>query len=261
MRLTARAAARVGLVGGTALLAAALTVTSASAASADLSYDCDYGYDTTEGSGSATASFDSAIGEDVVVKVGTKVSLDPFTGSVTVPDGFTDLLRQNDVTSIAGGGITFLLIDETGDEYDVFFDFASEEVPESGPLTLTLDGEGGDVVPKTAGTHTLVAGDFVLVVDTGAEGPDVGMGCTLTDEGDISIDAFEATAAPTPTVTVTTTAEPTSSPVRPVVVQTDFSGDDRSSALPLVLGGGLLVAGGGALAAGRARVRAGSRRH
>ena len=37
MRPTARAAARAGLVGGAALLAAALTVTSAQAASSDLS--------------------------------------------------------------------------------------------------------------------------------------------------------------------------------------------------------------------------------
>ena len=95
MRLTARAAARAGLVGSAALLAVALTITSAQAASGDLSYSCDYGVDTDEGSGSATASFDSAIGDDVVVEVGDDVSLDPFTGSVTVPDGFTDLLRQH----------------------------------------------------------------------------------------------------------------------------------------------------------------------
>jgi hypothetical protein len=259
MRLTARAAARVGLVGGAALLAAALTVTSAQAASADLSYSCDFGFDTTEGTGSATASFDSAIGDDVVVKIGDKVSLDPFTGSVTLPDEFTALLRQNDQTSIQGGGITFTLIDETGDEYDVFLEFGPEEVPSEGPMALSLTGEGGDVTPKVAGTHTLVAGDFILFVDTGDGGPDVGMGCTLTDEGDISIDAFQATAAATPTVTIT--AEPTTSPVRPVVVQTDFAGGDRSSALPLVLGGGLLAAGTGAVAASRARVRAGSRRH
>ena len=52
---TARAAARAGLVGSAVLLAAALTITSAQAASGDLSYGCDYGVDTDEASGSATA--------------------------------------------------------------------------------------------------------------------------------------------------------------------------------------------------------------
>jgi hypothetical protein len=186
------------------------------------------------------------------------VSLDPFTGSVTLPDEFTDLLRQNELGSIQGGGITFTLIDETGDEYDVFFDFGPEVVPGEGPMALTLTGEGDDVTPKVAGTHTLVAGDFILFVDTGETGPDVGMGCELTDEGDITIDSFEAVAAST---SPTTAPTETSSPVRPVVVQTDFAGEDRSTALPLVLGGGLLAAGTGAVFTGRARARATSRRH
>jgi hypothetical protein len=257
MRLTARAAARAGLVGGAALLAAALTVTSAQAASGDLTYSCDYGFDEAQGTGSATASFDSAIGDDVVVEVGEDVSLDPFTGSVTLPDEFTALLRQNELPSIGGGGITFTLIDETGDEYDVFFDFGPEDVPAEGPMTLTLDGEGDAVTPKEAGTHTLVAGDFVLFVDTGETGPDVGMFCELTDEGDVSIDSFEAVAPATPTTAPTETA----APVRPAVVQTDFAGEDRSTALPLALGGGLLAVGAGTVATGRARARAAARRH
>ncbi|HET7820062.1 MAG TPA: hypothetical protein VFL10_00940 [Ornithinibacter sp.] len=257
MRLTARAAARAGLVGGAALLAAALTVTSAQAASADLTYSCDYGFDDAQGTATATASFDSAIGDDVVVEVGEGVSLDPFTGSVTLPDEFTALLRQNELSSIEGGGITFTLIDETGDEYDVFFDFGPEDVPGEGPMTLSLVGEGGDVTPKEAGTHTLVAGDFVLFVDTGETGPDVGMGCELTDEGDTTIDSFEAVAATSPTTAPSTSTDP----VRPVVVQTDFAGEDRSTALPLVLGGGLLAVGTGAVATGRVRARAASRRH
>jgi len=260
MRLTARAAARAGLVGGAALLAAALTVTSAQAASADLSYSCDFGFDDAQGTGTATASFDSAIGDDVVVEVGEDVSLDPFTGSVTLPDQFTDLLRQNELGSIQGGGITFTVIDETGDEYDVFFDFGPEEVPGEGPMTLTLTGEGGEVTPKVAGTHTLVAGDFILFVDTGETGPDVGMGCELSDEGDTTIDSFDAVAGST-SPTPTTAPTETSSPVRPVVVQTDFAGGDRSTALPLVLGGGVLAAGTGAVFTGRARARATSRRH
>lgn len=261
MRSTARAAARAGLVGSAALLAAALTITSAQAASGDLSYGCDYGVDTDEGSGSATASFDSAIGDDVVVEVGDDVSLDPFTGSVTIPDGFTDLLRQHQMESIQGGGLTFTLIDETGDDYDVFFEFGPEDVPAEGSMTLTLDGEGGDVTPEEVGTHTLLAGDFVLFVDSGDGGPDVGMYCELTDEGDTTIDAFEAVAATGPTTTPSVAPTESAAPVRPVVVQTDFAGGDRATALPLALGGGLLVAGSGALVAKRARVRSGARRH
>ena len=112
----------------------------------------------------------------------------------------------------------------------MFLDFGPEDVPAEGPMTLTLDGEGGDVPAKEAGTHTLLAGDFILFVDTGETGPDVGMSCELTDEGDITIDSFEAVAPHRPRP-----RRPTESaaPVRPVVVQTDFAGEDRSTALPL----------------------------
>ena len=257
MRLTARAAAHAGLVGGAALLATALSVTSADAASADLGYSCASGFDDAQGTAAATASFDSAIGDDVVVEVGEELSLDPFTGSVTLPDGFTALLRQNELSSIEGGGVTYTLVDETGEEYDVFLDFGPEDVPADGAMTLTLDGEGGDVSAKEAGTQTLLAGDFILFVDTGENGPDVGMGCKLTDEGDTTIDSFEAVAATSPTTAPAESADP----VRPVVVQTDFAGEDSSTALPLVLGGGLLAVGTGAVATGRARARAASRRH
>lgn len=261
MRLTARAATRAGLVGGAALLAAGLTLTSAQAASADLAYACDYGVGESEGSGSGSASWDSAIGDDVVVEVGESVSLDPFTGTVTLPDGFSELIRQNELPPLEGGGLTVTLLDETGEEYVVFFEFGPVEVFGEGPIVLDLTGEGGEVTPEVAGTHTLVAGEFVLFVDLGDGAPDVGMACELTDEGDLTIDAFEATAAATPTVSPTTSVAPTESPERPVVVQTDFAGEDRASALPLVLGGGLLAAGTGAVVTGRVRARAASRRH
>ncbi|MFL6165015.1 MAG: hypothetical protein ACJ710_01950 [Ornithinibacter sp.] len=164
-------------------------------------------------------------------------------------------------------------------------------------MTVDLTGQGEPIDVQEPGTHTLVAGDFILGLDTGPVAPpatstptatstststatsstdvptspapsgptdpaapvDVFMDCTLTDEGDPTIDTFEATAAPTPTVTTTVTAEPAASPVRPVVVQTDFAGDDHSSALPLVLGGALMAGGVGAVATGR--TRGGSRRH
>ena len=120
MRLTARAATRAGLVGGAALFAAALTLSPAQAASADLSYECDFltaNSDTTTPAGPATASFDSGIGTGLVVPVGTEVSIDPFTGSVTLPDAFTARLRDQALASIDGGGLTLTLIDETQDPY------------------------------------------------------------------------------------------------------------------------------------------------
>jgi len=274
MRPTARTASRFGLIGGVAVLGAALAITSAQAASADLEYTCDYGFDVNEGTASARASFDSAIGDDVVVEVGEPVTLNPFTGSVTLPDEITELLRENSITSIQGNSevtSVLILVEPDGEgSTAVPLDIGPTTVPLEGPLTLTFTGDAPEVTPLTPGTHTLLAGDLTLLLTTSAQGPIVGLGCFLADNNpDISIDAFEATTGtptttPTPTVTATPTASvtaaPTTGPVRPVVVQTDFAGDDRSSALPLVLGGGLLV-GAGAAAVGRTRVRAGSRRH
>ena len=258
MRLTARAAARAGLVGGAALLAAALTVTSAQAASADLTYSCDYGFDDAQGTGTATASFDSAIGDDVVVEVGEDVSLDPFTGSVTLPDEFTALLRQNELSSIEGGGITFTLIDETGDEYDVFFDFGPEDVPAEGPMTLALDGEGGDVTAE-GGRHPHPGGGRLrpLRRHRRERAPTSAWAASSPTRATSRSTPSRPSRRPPRTTAPTESADP----VRPVVVQTDFAGEDHSTALPLVLGGGLLAVGTGAVATGRARARAASRRH
>ena len=48
--------------------------------------------------------WDSAIGDDVTVEVGEQVSLDPFTGSITLPDDFRALLRSSELDPISGGG-------------------------------------------------------------------------------------------------------------------------------------------------------------
>ena len=264
MSTSVRAVTRAGLVGGAALLAAVLTATSASAASAELAYSCDYGVGDTEGTGAATATWDSGIGKDLVTQVGRDVSLDPFTGTITLPEGFTQALRDAGIDEVDGQrpaatgdarGLLLTLVDGSDEEYPVELSFKTFPVPAEGPLVVTVGGEGGTVFPAGVGTNTLVASDFVLSVGTGDQGPEAGMSCTLTDEGDISIDTFEATAAPTPTATVSETA----TPQRPGVVQTDFAGDDGSSAAPLLLGG----AAAGAVVALVARgVRRGSvRRH
>jgi len=253
-----RALSRAGLVGGAALVAAALTMSPANAESRDLAYTCDFGIGEVVSSGPASATWNSAIGDDLTVEVGEPVTLDPFTGSITVPEEFRTMIRTAELDPIEGAGGTLTVLDETGDEFEFLFEFPSTEVPGTGPLVLQVVGESGeDVVPTEAGPYTLLAGDFGLSIDTGVEGPDAGMDCQLVDEGDIAIDAFAVAAAATPTGSPTTTVAPT----RPVVVQTDFAGEDGASALPLVLGGGLLAAGGAAFATGRARVRAASRRH
>lgn len=257
MSTSLRAAARTGLVGGAALLAAALMVPSASAASAELSYSCDYGVGETTDSGDATASFDSGIGEGLVVEVGDEVSIDPFTGDVTTPEGFADALRDDNIAEIEGSGLMLTLIDETGDPYVVDLTFATTPVPGEGPLVLHVTGTGDPII-AAEGTNTLVADVFYLFTGTDEDEPELELVCELTDEGDTAIDAFEATAAATPTVTVTASASAT--PTRPAVVQTDFADDEESSALPLALGGGLL-AGAGALLARHGHARAASRRH
>ena len=92
----------VATLAGTAALVVVLTPSAAVAASGELEYTCDYWFSESTGSGPATASFDSGIDAGLVVAVGDGVSLDPLTGSITLPDGFTDLLRANDLTTIQG---------------------------------------------------------------------------------------------------------------------------------------------------------------
>ena len=267
MSTSFRSVTRAGLVGCTALLASVLAVPSASAESAELSYFCDFGVGETEDGGDATARFDSGIGEGLVVEVGDEVSIDPFTGEITLPDGFTEALRSAGVVELVGArsastghapGLLLTLLDEAEEQYVIELLFGTTPVPTEGPLVLEVTGENSSVLAALAGTNTLVANDFILEVGTGAEGPEAGMYCTLTDEGDVSIDAFQATAAATPTAPPTATT--TATPVRPVVVQTDFAGEDRSTALPLLAGGGL-AAGAVAVVLGHAVRRGTTRRH
>ena len=265
MHIDLRRFTSAALLGGATLLAGALAIPSASAASAELSYDCAFGVDELEGTGNGSATFDSGIGEGLVVKVGDMVSLDPFTGSITLPDEFVDVLREVGVEELFGSqGLLLTLIDETGDEHVVELSFPTTVVPAEGPIVLQISGKPTAIKAAVVGTNTLIANDFILEVGTGASGPDAGMYCGLIDEGDLTIDAFEATAASTPTTTptkatptTTTGTATTGTPKRPKLVQTDFAGDDRSVALPILVGGGfaattaVLVASG----AGRARTR------
>ena len=151
-----RAVARTGLVGGVALLAAATTVSIASAESRDLEYACQFGLEMgedegTEGSGGATARFDSAIGSAVVVTTGDRVALDPFTGSIGLPDDFLQMVRDAQIEQIEGGGVTFMVVDESGEEVVVEMGFPEIAVPATGPLVLELTGEDVPEVDRRGG--------------------------------------------------------------------------------------------------------------
>lgn len=266
MKTTTRALARGLAVGGVALLAAALSVTPAGAASEMTEYSCEFGVgdpegEGTEGEGTATASFDTGIPDGLVVDVGERVSLDPLTGAITLPDDFVQMLRDAGLSTIQGGGETFLYVDETDDEFFAFFEFAETAVPAEG--TMSLDVEGGFEADRfrvaDAGVHTILGAEFFLSIDTGEEGPGAGMFCEPADEDPV-VDAFEALAVAEPTTTVTTTSTATATAVRPVVVQTDFAPDD-AAALPLLGAGAVMTLAAGAVGLARARVRTASRRH
>lgn len=262
MTAAARTLARAGLLGALALVTAAVTATSAGAASEEVEFFCEFGVGESDGEGTGAASFDTGIPDGLVVDVGTRVSLDPFTGSITFPEGFVTLLRDAGLTSVQGGGETILLVDTTDDELFAFFEFGPTEVPAEGTLTVDVEGEADRFRPQEPGVHTILGFDFGLFVDTGdEEGPGAGMFCESADGEDFAIDALEATAAVTPTPTTTVTATATATAVRPVVVQTDFA-DERGAAVPPALAAGaLLVLAAGAVGAGRRRHGSAGRRH
>jgi hypothetical protein len=245
-----------GTVAGAAIVAAAWGPPWAQAASGEIDYTCDYSVGETVGTGVATATFDSGVKDGLVVPVGQRVSLDPMTGSITLPEGFTDALRSTGLTSIRGSATIFLGIKETGDKLDearLAFDAA---VPAEGPFTVQVSGEIGEYQPQKAGTYTLMTGSDLFFY-TDPEGPFGDSGVTCGPEGGpgTAIDTFTATGAATATTTVTATA----SPERPTVVQTDFAGEPPTMPVPLVVGVGLLgltgAAVGAAAAAGRSRSR------
>ncbi len=142
------------------------------------------------------------------------------------------------------------------DETD--FDIAATPVPESGPMTVDLADVQLFAEPSRAGTNTLVT-TGTLTVNLGSlpQGFTLRLDCELVGAQDAVIDTFVGTVAASPTTAAPTA---TSTPVRPAVVQTDFSGGDNPSALPFLLGGAGLVAGA-ALVALRLRGRSASRQH
>lgn len=259
MNTNARPATRCALVTAALLGVVALTGTSAAADSGEVEYSCDFGVpDPAEpdgpgirGEGTTTASFDTAIPDGLVVDVGKRVNLDPFTGTITLPEAFVTMLREAGLTTIGGGGDTELLVDPTDDPLFAFFEFAPTELPDQGALTVAVEGGADRFRPREAGAFSILLTGFFISTGVDELGGD--MVCQADD--DVVVDTFEARATPTPTVTVT--AAP---PVRPVVVQTDFAGRDDASPAPALAAGALLTLAAGAVGVGRAR-RGSTRRH
>jgi uncharacterized protein DUF6801 len=243
-----------------AAVAVGLSAAPASAASADLQYTCDWGIGDAEGTGDpATASWDSGIADDLEVPVGTSVDLDPYSGTVTLPDAFVAELRAQDRTELSGGGLQLTVVEETEEPIVIDLAFETTPVPADGPMVLELEGVDADPIEATEpGTYTLLASDFIIGSDLDEN---LGLLCEMTDEGDATIDAFEAVGEPTetPTATVAPTVTVTATPVRPALVQTDVAEGTPSGGT-----GGLALAGGAAAllaVAGRLAVRRAPRRH
>jgi len=260
MNTNTRPATRCALVTAALLGVAALTGTSAAADSGEVDYSCEFGVPDPadpdgpgdRGEGTTTASFDTAIPDGLVVDVGKRVNLDPFTGTITLPEAFVTMLREAGLTSVEGEGGTDLLVDPTDDPLFASFQFGPAKLPDQGALTVAVEGDADRFRPREAGAFSILMTDFGLFIGIGVEsGAD--MSCSADD--DVVVDTFEVRAAPTPTVTVT--AAP---PVRPVVVQTDFAGRDGASPAPALAAGALLTLAAGAVGVGRAR-RGSTRRH
>src|SRR6476661_6520807 len=103
MRTAARTDCRSTLVAVLILAGSAVAATSAGASSGKVQLSCTFnlgGGDQFEGQ--ATASFDTGIPEGLVVEVGEAVPFNPFTGTIAFPDGLTDLLRAEGITTVSG---------------------------------------------------------------------------------------------------------------------------------------------------------------
>lgn len=253
-----------------AACATAVTVavpTPAHAASRVLTYRCESSaLPVQQDEGLVTASWDTAVGENVVVDVGEKIHLMPLTGEITLPAGFVDRLRAAGFTDLSGEGGATIAVTETGAEILPVLVLPADPLPESGPVTLhvsgvldsTLSGMTDPVAFDEPGTHTLVLVHFGLLFGSGSDQPQPGLICGLQDTEDTAMDSFLVRAPAQPSEAVTPQTEPT----RPVMVQTDFAGDeDPASPLSLVLGGLVLAAAVGGLTTWRARARAGTREH
>lgn len=269
MSVSLNATVRAALVAGVALLAAGGTASAAQAASGDLSYTCDVRIGPgapTEFTTTLTARLDFPVPDDgtYAAPVGSTLVLNPMTGTVLLPEQVVDLLRDQSVAEVVGSGRLHAEITAAPADTITPIDLAlpATAVPEQGPLTMPLRNDDPGIATNVRqGENVLVAPRIFITLspsDNGvAEG--VALECTLVEGGDIAIDRLTGTV--TPSATASADPSPTATPVRPVVVQTDFAGDDGSSGLPVVVVGAVLAMAGGVLVVRRGRAPSATRRH
>lgn len=274
MRLTSLLT-RAAVVGGLALAGAGVSALPSSAASEDIEYQCEWAVGETDGEGDlGVASWDTAIADDgsLVVEVGARVPLDPYTGSITLPEAFVSALRAAERTELDVDGVQLTVVDETGEPYVMELDVEPTPIPASGPMVVAVEGvDPEDIEAFEPGTVTLLAVAFFIAdgdIDS-EEQPQTFLLCEVEDEQTAVVDTFTvaededpvptvtATVVPTPTVTVTM-APASPSPVRPVLVQTDAPETSGPSTGALALAG---LGAGALVLAGRRLVRRPARRH
>ncbi|EAQ00385.1 hypothetical protein JNB_09439 [Janibacter sp. HTCC2649] len=198
-----------------------------------------------------TAVFDSAIGDDAVVPVGSTVELSPLTTTITFPAAtVTAALADIDLPTAQALALLDAGIEEDGQSREAIFDF-DKFGGGDGSFTATGTGEAESFKAAKAGAYTYAAGDLLAFVGD-PEGPFTSFECTPAEDQDLTIDQVTAQAA-------TTTPTPTpSGPVRPDVVQTDAAQPTSPTWLPLAAAGAgsILILG----AASQVARRRGTRR-
>jgi hypothetical protein len=184
----------------------------------------------------------------MTVHVGDTLTLDPVTGSVTLPSGFVDALRDAGAVDIEGDGEAFILVAETDDASFGWLSFEATQVPDAGPMTVQIEGSSEPIQATEPGTQSLVLINFSLIVGPPVEEEEdlTALFCDLDDEGDAAIDSFEVVSPATPTKTVTTTATATPTTTGPVV-ETDRPATGSVGPLLAAAGAAAMLAGMGAL--------------
>ena len=135
------------------------------------------------------------------------------------------------------GGSGQLAVGHQPSGYDVELSFAFPQtaVPESGALSLDVEVRATSF-RAFAGSNRILAGSFYVFLDGGVEA-EGGVNCAPAGGVLTTIDTFTgSTAIPT-----TPSAPAEETPVRPVLVQTDFADDERGTGTSVLAGGGLAI--------------------
>ena len=185
--------------------------------------------------------------------------IDPISATITPPAELVTLLREqgaSDVWYEYSMGIDLRSNNVVVSGYrNSFENHTSFTVPAEGDLTIEVKGGWFIEINRgnEPGRYELVGQGFSLSFqrESGVSG---GLSCEPSGGQGPVIDAFEVVAAATP-------SSATATPVRPVLVQTDFADEDSPTAPPLLVLGGLAAASVSAFALGRASRRGTSRRH